>query len=144
MTFPPTHSQVAELVARWEESRESGRVISLDELCRDCPQFRHAVEERIKAIESLDPLIDAGIETGSRTGSTLHDLPSERLANKSVTARAHYSVIRPHAAGGLGEVVLGHDSLLNREVARLPACPRSKNAGDQIVSRLVHRRGRIR
>jgi eukaryotic-like serine/threonine-protein kinase len=45
--------RLAELLLRWEELHEQGREVSAEELCRDCPECREELAQRIHALRVM-------------------------------------------------------------------------------------------
>ena len=55
--------RLADLLIQWEEILESGRDVSAEELCHDCPQLIEQLARRIKALKStawMDNTVDYG------------------------------------------------------------------------------------
>lgn len=74
---------VDELLDRWEELREQGRDVSLDELCGGDPQMRTRLESCIRALESVSWMDDSQqslpVEHAVGRGPSGTDLPSTSL-----------------------------------------------------------------
>src|SRR5262245_7658200 len=51
---------VRDLLLQWENLRKEGRTISVEELCRDCPELIQTVQQKIKALETVDRMLDSG------------------------------------------------------------------------------------
>lgn len=49
------HSQVVELLARWEEARAAGRDLTPDELCGEHPELLGAVRAGPLQLRPFDP-----------------------------------------------------------------------------------------
>jgi hypothetical protein len=49
--------RVSDLLLHWEELREQGRPVPVEELCRDCPELLDELRRRVRALEALDPLL---------------------------------------------------------------------------------------
>ncbi len=45
------------LLLQWEEQRNAGNPISVDELCRDCPELRDQLREKISALGKMDQVL---------------------------------------------------------------------------------------
>lgn len=116
----PDQSLIDQLLDRWEEERNSGRQPDLPLLCREHPEALPVLREKILAFEQMDQLLrrnqpDTGyapLENGSEN-TVEPSLP----AGSIVSTAARYRVIRTHARGGLGEVMLAEDEQLGRKIA---------------------------
>ncbi len=98
-----TEARLDELLERWEELQEQGESRSPEELCSTCPELAGELARRIARLCAFNAfLTDAPVKAGGR---------------EAAAARAEYSDLRFHAAGGLGEVFLAREAGLNREVA---------------------------
>ena len=49
--------RVEELLLRWEEQRRNGKPVSVDTLCRDCPELRDELLAQIAALEKMDRVL---------------------------------------------------------------------------------------
>jgi len=103
-------STVGELLLAWEEARRSGAPVSPAELCRACPEKLDELRRMIAAVESMGAML------ATDHGPTVSPAPVPAVAEASGAA-GRYIPVRPHAAGGLGEVLLGRDGELDRPVA---------------------------
>lgn len=108
------NSMIDELLNRWEESDEQGQPLTPEELCRDHPELLDELKFQIKALAAVD----------AKFGSSA--IGEESAANKQVTASklhqrlrisTEFQIDRLHASGGLGEVYLAKEPLLDRTVA---------------------------
>jgi serine/threonine-protein kinase len=96
----------SELLVQWDESRRAGRAITPEELCRDYPERLPEIKSLIAALESIGGMATTQPDSGATSNEP-----------GSGTHPSRYHALRPHAAGGLGEVWLGNDRELNRPVA---------------------------
>jgi serine/threonine-protein kinase len=114
----PLNTRVLDLLLRWEEGREQGQSLTPEELCRDCPELLPEVRQRLQQLHSLAYLIDkAGEALVPPPGSTVLTASPEAAQPAVASAAPRYRRLRFHARGGLGEVYVGLDQELNREVA---------------------------
>jgi serine/threonine-protein kinase len=145
------HTRIDSLVMRYEALRDGGTPVMAEELCRDCPELLEELKRQIRVLESMNALLggaEGGLASGdtppadAAAGGSAHPVPAEALA-----AATRYRVLRAHAAGGLGEVLVAHDEELHRDVAlkRLQAphvhSPQSRSRflrEAKITSRLEH------
>jgi len=52
-----TDSQVRELLLQWEIMRKQGRMVSAEDLCRDCPELIEPLLRHIEALQSVDRML---------------------------------------------------------------------------------------
>src|SRR5262245_46565892 len=50
----PTNTRLHELLLQWEQMKNEGRPIAADELCRDCPELIETLQQKIRALETVD------------------------------------------------------------------------------------------
>ena len=136
---------LTDLLIRWEELRERGESIPVEELCAREPELVDALRHRIDGLKAMAPLIGP---TVSRPDAD-HDgaAPVPPPPRQSATCVAEYRGLRFHAEGGLGEVFMAHGEDLNRDVALKfletqrvhdPDCRRRFLQEAEITGRLEH------
>lgn len=54
MSHDADHTLIDELLDRWEEHAEKGKPLSLEELCRDCPELTEEVQRRIRLLSATE------------------------------------------------------------------------------------------
>lgn len=106
------------LLDRWERSYRNHEQTELSELCRDYPHLLEKLSQRVNAIIAVEAALRQHDLTspppGQKPGSThFVAAPEEPI----VKMEALYQVVRHHAAGGLGEVLLAWDDRIGRAVA---------------------------
>ena len=114
--------RLCDLALLWEERRGLSDPVSAEELCCDAPELLVPLRERIAKLERMNALLgpetlDLAVSTAG-TGSSLNR-PSESktMVGERLFAQSTYRIVRPHAKGGLGEVLLANDEQLGRPVA---------------------------
>jgi serine/threonine protein kinase/tetratricopeptide (TPR) repeat protein len=144
-------ARIDSLVVRYEELRERGTPLSAEELCADCPQLLAELKQQLRVLESMNALLGNADSEAASSDLLLPDAtpaaPAPTLPSEAVASATRYRVLRLHATGGLGEVLVAHDEELHRDVAlkRLQA-PHTRNAESrsrfvreaEITSRLEH------
>jgi WD40 repeat protein/tRNA A-37 threonylcarbamoyl transferase component Bud32 len=124
-------ARLPDLVDRWKTLREQGQEPTPEQLCRDCPELlgdlRRQIADLLESEEALQPTQDQSV---SPNPSPVVDSPSgpptvrdetsawpRTTAPSSAPGGLRFTVVRPHARGGLGQVFVAHDQELHREVA---------------------------
>jgi eukaryotic-like serine/threonine-protein kinase len=106
-------SKLDRLLSRWTELREQGQDVSAQEVCSTCPELADELAQRIETLRRLEPVLPS-----TDLGTFNADVVLAPVASRQAAiARAEFHNLRYHAAGGLGEVYLAHNSELNRDVA---------------------------
>ncbi len=113
-----------ELVLFWEERRASGESVLAAELCRDCPELTEPLQEQIKKLERMEAVLGRGETvdlattiTRSRLGQSGGDATESQSVGETLETHSVFRIVRAHAKGGLGEVLLAEDQELRRPVA---------------------------
>jgi serine/threonine-protein kinase len=57
------NARIEELLLRWEELLAQGQMLSAEELCRDCPEYRDELARRIRALQAMRNVLGS-VETG--------------------------------------------------------------------------------
>jgi tetratricopeptide (TPR) repeat protein/tRNA A-37 threonylcarbamoyl transferase component Bud32 len=100
------------LLAEYEVLRDGGSPQTPEELCRDCPDLLEEFRKQLRVLASADAFLGA-----SDGGEAKPDLPGEEGIEGPLPAATRFRVLRPHARGGLGEVLVAQDEQLRRPVA---------------------------
>jgi hypothetical protein len=111
-------SQIDDLLDQWEDARENGRTVSLEELCRDHPALLTSMQKKIAALEAFERCVEKKDSQASIERS-LED-ESRRVSTNMPQSLAYDSTLIDlvqHERGGLGVVYRGVDEKLNRNVA---------------------------
>ncbi len=106
-------TKLKDLLLRWEELRRQGQEVAVGELCRDCPELQAELHWHIEALQFMDSLLETKAEE-NRPPAQADPAPALPL---SLATEARYAVVRWHAQGGLGEVLVAQDERLHRQVA---------------------------
>jgi len=110
--------RIAELLLQWEEAWESGREVSVDCLCKDCPDLIGVLEKRIKALKAT-----AWVIFQDSSGSEqINHVASDHVPR---LIQGRYRIDAFVGQGGYGQVYKAYDEKLGRVVA--VKVPRSSN-----------------
>lgn len=96
------------LLDRWEEIEDRGGGASAEEVCSDCPELVDDLKRQIRRLRAIDDFLSTSLHSGEAVCS---------WRAENVVAWGRYRPVRFHDKGGLGEVFLGLDTELKREVA---------------------------
>jgi serine/threonine protein kinase len=99
-------SLLEELFDRWRDATERGSKISLDDLCRICPDLKFGLARRIEMFESGHLHKSMSDTAGAGDGDS-----------QVLKTNSEINSLTFHAKGGLGAVYRATEKELNREVA---------------------------
>ena len=98
-----SESTLEEILDRWEDARERGEQIGVEQLCRDHPDLAAEVEARMAAIQQVE--------------ARMQEEDSPANEDEQLTIESRISPLEFHAKGGLGSVFVGEDRAVHRKVA---------------------------
>lgn len=107
---------IDDLLDRWEEAREHGDDISPEELCADHPELLPGVKAQIEVLLRFESSFGFNTQTGTssspkKAGTKAFEPPLQ------LSLSSRYRLQGCHAVGGLGQVFLAFDEVLQRRVA---------------------------
>ena len=74
-------SQLNDLLDRWEEARENGEPISLEELCRDHPALLTSMKKKVAALEAFERCF-----AGNKSQTSLEHTPPSIATRHQIDA----------------------------------------------------------
>lgn len=109
-----------DLLTRWEEAREAGQAIALEELCADSPDLLPELRRRVQALSRMNALLGEYDSSDSRAMGS-----DQTHSRTSAHASSTFDQLSLHAQGGLGEVYQARAGDLDRADARPGVSARS-------------------
>ncbi|MGO9462634.1 MAG: protein kinase domain-containing protein [Isosphaeraceae bacterium] len=110
-----TSSRMGSLLARCEELKEQGVPVSVEELCRDCPELAGELRRQIGAIENVNLARES--EATASLGTPGNQASNQPPAAPVPAMIGRYRVLGILGGGGFGRVYLARDDNLARMVA---------------------------
>jgi len=132
--------QLDDLLDRCEELADRGQDVSIDEICRDCPEMAPLLREKWAALGGVDAFMAATHDTAEETVDWTD-------AAEPAGRGSRYEPLELHAQGGLGEVYVARENMLHRKVALKRLRPERRGEPQararflleaQLTSRLEH------
>lgn len=108
--------EIDDLLDRLEEAFEAGRPLTVEEVCRDCPEHIEAVRKKWSALQRFDDRFCTRQETESEVVRKLASMP-ESVNGARLVVQSELYVKSVHAEGGLGVVYESDDQELSRRLA---------------------------
>ena len=133
----PTLDPVGELLLRWEELRDEGKSVPVEELCRDCPELTDVIRRRIQALEAV-----YRVPNGTGASGALSSDDDSTLLQRAIL-NTGYEILkcrsRRHGHRVQGEATSARD-VRSKMILTVPPAPAARRRAEaEMVAQLQHR-----